>query len=172
MSSITGKCVRITRKVLFRTIRTKCLTETLTYLLPSPPTSTPNLNPDLNINLPNSSGNTPLHWAALNGHLDAVKFLISSGADPAVRNQAGHDAVFEAEKSGKEEVVRWLLSEGRGLERSVTDGGGEKEAEEEEEEEAENEGGTGGREKEYGEKGEGVGGIENGFEGMELGKPA
>ncbi|KAL8904119.1 MAG: hypothetical protein Q9171_007163 [Xanthocarpia ochracea] len=65
----------------------------------------------LNTNLSNTSGNTPLHWAALNGHLDAVKILIAAGADPAIRNIAGHDAVYEAERNGKEEVVEWLLKE-------------------------------------------------------------
>lgn len=75
--------------------------------------------PPLNINLPNKSGNTPLHWAALNGHLDAVKILIGAGAIPAIRNTAGHDAVYEAERNGKQDVVEWLLKEGNGLERGV-----------------------------------------------------
>lgn len=30
-------------------------------------------------------------------------------------NKAGHDAVYEAEANGKETVVEWLLTEGRGL---------------------------------------------------------
>ena len=70
----------------------------------------------------NSSGNTPLHWAALNGHLDAVKTLISAGADPAILNKAGHDAVYEAEINGKDAVAEWLLTEGKGLERGFNEG--------------------------------------------------
>ncbi|OJD19218.1 hypothetical protein AJ78_00831 [Emergomyces pasteurianus Ep9510] len=51
------------------------------------------------INHRNNSGNTPLHWAALNTHLDCVKALVHAGADITVKNDAGHDAVFLAERS-------------------------------------------------------------------------
>ncbi|KAL8740218.1 MAG: hypothetical protein Q9190_007058 [Brigantiaea leucoxantha] len=73
----------------------------------------------LDINLQNSSGNTPLHWAALNGHLEAVKMLVNAGADPSIKNATNHDAVYEAENNGKDEVVSWLLLEGKGLETGV-----------------------------------------------------
>ncbi|KAI4090093.1 MAG: hypothetical protein LQ339_008436 [Xanthoria mediterranea] len=91
-----------------------CL-DILRHLLPPSSTTSP-----LNINLPNTSGNTSLHWAALNGHLDAIKILIAAGADPAIRNFAGHDAVYEAERSGKQDVVEWLLKEANGLETGVS----------------------------------------------------
>lgn len=86
--------------------------DVLSYLLLPSSTS-------LNVNLQNLAGNTPLHWASLNGHLDAVKALIGAGADPAIRNGTGHDAVYEAEVGGKDEVVSWLLKEGEGLEKGV-----------------------------------------------------
>ena len=70
----------------------------------------------ISLNLQNASGNTPLHWAALNGHLPAVKLLIEAGADPSVMNRAGKDAVYEAEVNEKDEVAAWLLTEGKGLE--------------------------------------------------------
>jgi NAD/NADP transhydrogenase alpha subunit len=51
------------------------------------------------VNHRNHSGNTPLHWAALNTHLECVKALVESGADVTVKNHAGHDAVFLAERA-------------------------------------------------------------------------
>lgn len=71
----------------------------------------------LSLNLQNSSGNTALHWAALNGHLEAVKVLVEAGADVTVCNKAGHDAIFEAEANEKTEVVEWLLASRKEVER-------------------------------------------------------
>lgn len=51
------------------------------------------------INHRNHSGNTPLHWAALNTHLDCVKALVEAGADVSSKNDAGLDAVFLAERT-------------------------------------------------------------------------
>ena len=80
-------------------------------------------NHALSLNLQNASGNTPLHWAALNGHLPAVKLLIEAGADPTVINQAGKDAVYEAEANEKNELAAWLLTEGKGLESAAGSSG-------------------------------------------------
>ncbi len=74
------------------------------------------------VNHKNVSGNTPLHWASMNGHLEAVKVLVAAGADPGVRNEAGRDAVVEAEMSGKEgseECAEWLLKNCAGLEKGL-----------------------------------------------------
>lgn len=76
----------------------------------------------------NAAGNTPLHWAAVNGQLEAVKLLVRAGADVSVRNGVGRDAVGEAEVTGKVEVVEWLLcGEGRGVDGGVGEGEGEEE---------------------------------------------
>jgi hypothetical protein len=67
----------------------------------------------------NDAGNTALHWAALNGHLESVKLLIQSGADVTIINRAGHDAVYEAEINDKNEVVDWLLGAVEELEKGI-----------------------------------------------------
>ncbi|KAH8702233.1 ankyrin repeat-containing domain protein, partial [Talaromyces proteolyticus] len=51
------------------------------------------------LNYRNYTGNTPLHWAALNTHLDCVKALVGAGADIGIKNDAGHDALFLAERA-------------------------------------------------------------------------
>lgn len=71
------------------------------------------------LNAQNKSGNTALHWAALNGHLEPVKKLLEYGADPTITNQNGHDAVYEAELNDKKEVVEWVLKESEGLEEGI-----------------------------------------------------
>lgn len=71
----------------------------------------------------NDAGNTPLHWAALNGHLESVKLLVQSGADVTIINKAGHDAVFEAEINDKKEVVEWLLGAVEELEKGIGQNG-------------------------------------------------
>ncbi|KAJ9639930.1 ankyrin repeat-containing protein [Coniosporium apollinis] len=71
------------------------------------------------INAPNSSGNTPLHWASLNGHASFVSTLLDLGADPSALNNLGHDAVFEAESNGKNEVVELILRKSGVLEQAI-----------------------------------------------------
>ena len=103
--------------------------ETLKFLLAlhTSPSQSPFPTESNIINAQNSSGNTPLHWGSLNGHLEAVKVLVAAGADPAMVNKAGHDVVYEAEVNGKEEVVGWLLTEGKGLEKGLGVSGGVRE---------------------------------------------
>lgn len=64
------------------------------------------------LNAQNTAGNTALHWASMNGHLDACKFLAQNGADADIKNKAGFMAGSEAERAGKDEIVGWLLANG------------------------------------------------------------
>jgi hypothetical protein len=98
----------------------------LSLLLPSETNGTNAVSADKNapslVNHRNISGNTPLHWAALNGHLACVKALAAAGADASIINEAGHDAVYEAECSGKDggkEVADWILANCAGLEKGT-----------------------------------------------------
>ncbi len=74
----------------------------------------------------NHAGNTPLHYAALNGKLDVCELLVEKvakwgdGEDGGMagmrgwklvsrKNGAGCDAVAEAERGEKDDLVVWLL---------------------------------------------------------------
>jgi hypothetical protein len=104
------------------------LTKKILSFLPAPPT--PDAAPHALLSQTNQAGNTPLHWAALNGHLEVVKILVmAANADPTLTNAAGHDAVFEAELNDKMEVVEWLLGHCEGLEEGVVGDKGEAEEE-------------------------------------------
>ncbi|EWC47468.1 hypothetical protein DRE_00436 [Drechslerella stenobrocha 248] len=83
------------------------------------PTTAPSLYLHTLLNYPNSNGNTPLHWACLNGHIEVVKALAGAGADPGVLNAAGHDCVYEAEVNDKSNVVEWVLEFAESLESGV-----------------------------------------------------
>lgn len=76
------------------------------------------------LNRQNAQGSTPLHWAALNGHLAVVKLLVGAGADMWTKNEAGHLAMFEAERADKGDVVQYLLEAGgKDVERVGAEGG-------------------------------------------------
>jgi hypothetical protein len=101
-----------------------------TYLLslfsPTTAASTPTNDLKSFVNKQNSSGNTALHWASLNGHMALVKLLLAQGADASILNFSGHDAVYEAELNDKQEVAEWLLKEALGLEKGIgREGSGE-----------------------------------------------
>lgn len=61
------------------------------------------------VNSTNQEGSTALHWAALNGQLAIVELLIRNGADPKIKNSAGHTALYNAEVNEKQDVVQKLL---------------------------------------------------------------
>ena len=57
-------------------------------------------------------GVTPLSWAALHGHTDAVDLLLELGADVNVRNQDGATALHLAAFLGRAKTVDLLLNRG------------------------------------------------------------
>ncbi len=52
-------------------------------------------------------GNIPLHWAAYNGKLDLVKYLLEEkGADVKAADNGGNNSLYWAASSGKLDVVK------------------------------------------------------------------
>ena len=73
----------------------------------------------------NGAGNTAFHWACLNGHIHAAKALYAAGAEASTLNEAGRDALREAEGADRFEIVEWLmgLKNGGGVEEEDNDEG-------------------------------------------------
>ena len=56
----------------------------------------------------NDDGETPLHWAALSGHIVVAQRLIARGADPKLRTAKGFTARDYARREGHAEIARLL----------------------------------------------------------------
>ncbi|HEY6564123.1 MAG TPA: peroxidase family protein [Pirellulaceae bacterium] len=56
-------------------------------------------------------GDTPLHDAARFGHREVARLLISAGADPSVKNNAGQDPLALATEYGKNELAELMRKE-------------------------------------------------------------
>src|SRR3990167_184969 len=66
-------------------------------------------------NIVNENGQTPLFWASHNGHLDVVKELLRAeggGADPNIADKESETPLFWASRYGRLEVVKELLTIG------------------------------------------------------------
>src|SRR5580700_268650 len=58
------------------------------------------LKQKVDVNVPDVEGMTPLIWAAHNDDLDAVKLLLSAGANPKLANRYDITALSEAARCG------------------------------------------------------------------------
>jgi uncharacterized protein len=81
--------------------------------------------------IPNHSGNTPLHWAAANGHAPIVEFLLNcdqegnanvSSIDVLLKNNAGRSILTEGFSSSNEKVIDLLLSHDSASEERLVNG--------------------------------------------------
>jgi ankyrin repeat protein len=59
-------------------------------------------------NAKTSAGNTPLMWACWSGSIEVAKLLVSSGADPNVRNDNGVSLAHWAASSGSVDMCKYL----------------------------------------------------------------
>lgn len=67
---------------------------------------------EINPNIRNKEGETPLHIVAGRSHLEAVKLLLDHGADPNAQTIHGKTSLHEAARWGRVDVVRLLLERG------------------------------------------------------------
>ena len=68
---------------------------------------------EINPNIRNKNGETPLHIVAGRSHLEAVKLLLDHGADPNAQNEKGETPLHYAAGHGYVDVVKLLLERGR-----------------------------------------------------------
>ncbi|KAJ7750149.1 ankyrin repeat-containing domain protein [Mycena maculata] len=78
----------------------------LDYLLP--------IVPPVLLSAQNTAESTPLHWAAVNSHLEIMKQLVQFQKGPGIdlidiKNAAGRSPLAEAELAGWDEGAQWLV---------------------------------------------------------------
>jgi thiol-disulfide isomerase/thioredoxin len=74
------------------------------------------------INIQDVGGQTPLVFASLGGHADAVKMLLNAGADTAIGESGGYTPMHAAAYQGRADVVRALLDAGLDATKLHSDG--------------------------------------------------
>lgn len=57
------------------------------------------------VDIGNAEGNIPLHWACINGHIDAVRLLMENLSDASKLNEHERTPVDEALGRGFQEIV-------------------------------------------------------------------
>ena len=97
---------------------------------------------EIDVNIKNKSGNTPLHWASINGHLPVVKALVAGSANVDIKSDSGHTPAGDAEMVQKWDVVNFLLERSADIDNKMVEIIEEDFDEEEEEEEEEEEAGV------------------------------
>jgi ankyrin repeat protein len=64
------------------------------------------------VNVKDKRGFTPLHWASISGHKEAVELLIDNGADVNAMRGGGGTPLSYAASWGHEEIVELLIANG------------------------------------------------------------
>ena len=66
-------------------------------------------NDQIDINLLNEEGNTPIQVAALGGSLDIVRLMIRFGADPNLSNRDGWSTLHISAYAGHSEITQYIM---------------------------------------------------------------
>jgi hypothetical protein len=71
---------------------------------------------NINVNLKDWSGSTPLHYAAENGHVEIARLLLQNGAEVNVKNNRGNTPLHCAAYHGHIDILHLLVENGADLE--------------------------------------------------------
>jgi hypothetical protein len=63
------------------------------------------------VNVQSEKGETPLHLATVNGHLEVVRVLLKHGANTNLRDTEGKTPLHRARSEGHLDIVSFLLSD-------------------------------------------------------------
>ena len=75
------------------------------------------------VNQPDSSGNTPLHWACRGGHVECARALLGNHlTNIDAKNMLGETPLHGAAWKGHDDIVEMLVARGRILTRVATRG--------------------------------------------------
>lgn len=85
---------------------------------PSPPSSSDAENPPP----PCGHGQSPIHLACVNGHVEVVRFLVERGAKMEATSKLGATALHYAAENGRFAVVKYLVECGANLAAADADG--------------------------------------------------
>ncbi|KAI3854005.1 hypothetical protein MKX03_016510 [Papaver bracteatum] len=66
----------------------------------------------VDIHIKDGSGETPLSWAAIEGHLAAVVYLLQMGANPGIPNDSNVTPLHHVALKGHTDIIPLLLSKG------------------------------------------------------------
>jgi hypothetical protein len=77
---------------------------------------------NINVNVKDVIGSTPLHYAAWNGHVEIVRLLFQNGADVNVRDNDGWTALHCSAWKGHIDILHLLVETGADLEAHDYDG--------------------------------------------------
>lgn len=64
------------------------------------------------VNITDYENRTPLHWAAIFGHLPALSLLLANGAELELKDSSGKSAMHCGAYNGHNEIVKYLIESG------------------------------------------------------------
>jgi hypothetical protein len=77
---------------------------------------------NINVNVKNVNGNTPLHYAVRNGHVEITRLLLENGAEVNVKSVGGFTPLHWAAWNGHVDILHLLVENGADLEVQNNDG--------------------------------------------------